>query len=80
MKSHIKTLKAHNAWRRGGDSAQGSQSEIGIAIDECVKAAERYELVRTLTPREFKQLWMENLRNGTGFDGLVDALVKARAR
>jgi hypothetical protein len=80
MKSAIKTLREHNEWRRGADTDQGSPMMIGLAIDDCIKAAERYELVRTLTPREFKQLFQENISMGTGFDNLVDILVEARKR
>lgn len=78
MKQSIKTLEAHNLWRRGDDSKQCNPAEIGIAIDDCIQAAKRYELVRTLNPREFKQLWVRNIKHGEGFDAMVDELVKAR--
>jgi hypothetical protein len=80
MKNAIKTLKSHNEWRRGADTLMGSPTAIGIAIDDCIKAAERYELVRTLNPREFKQIYMENINRGESFDGLVDALIIAKKR
>ena len=80
MKQSIKKLEEHQAWRRGDDSEQGSPALIGLAIDDCVQAAKRYELVRTLNPREFKQLWMRNMLHGEGFDDMVDELVKARAK
>jgi hypothetical protein len=80
MKQSIKTLEKHQSWRRGNDSPQGNPDEIGMAIDDCLQAAKRYELVRTLNPREFKQLWARNIKHGEGFDGLVDDLIKARAR
>lgn len=80
MKESIKTLEAHNAWRRGADPHTFKPSEISVAIDDCIQAAKRYELVRTLNPREFKQLWARNIKHGDGFDGQVDALIEARAR
>jgi hypothetical protein len=78
MKDSIATLKAHNAWRRGDDSKQESPYLIGRAIDDCVKAAERYELLRTLTPQEFKQLWQDNINGNGYFDELVDKMIEAR--
>jgi len=80
MKQHIKTVKDFNEWRRGAETEQLSPTIIGVALDEVVKAAERYELLRTLTPREFKQLYQENISQGTGFDNLVDAMVAARKK
>lgn len=82
-KQDIKIVQEFNTWRKGGSEMscdEGYPKRLGEALDEVVKAAERYELVRTLNPREFKQLWKENVSNGTGFDSLVDALIKARAR
>jgi hypothetical protein len=79
MKNAIKTLKSHNEWRMGADTPMGSPTAIGIAIDDCIKAAERYELVRTLNPREFNQLYARNLK-GIEFDGLVDAIIISRKR
>jgi len=80
MNQSIKTLEAHNAWRRGDESApHGKPAEIGRAIDDCVQAAKRYELVRTLTPLDYKALCVRNL-HGENFDVMVDELVKARAR
>lgn len=80
MKESIKILEAHNKWRRGGGRSCVQINDIGIAIDDCIKAAKRYELVRTLNPREFKQLWARNIKHGEGFDGMIDELIKARAR
>lgn len=38
---HIKTLRAHNKWRRGDERAQlGDPKEIGAAIDWAIKVAE----------------------------------------
>jgi len=39
---------------------------------------ERYEFLRTLNPREFAELWNENLTTGKPFDTLVDELIAAR--
>ena len=35
---------------------------------------ERYEKVRRLTPREFDEIWRENVKTGIPFDYLVDEL------
>lgn len=37
-----------------------------------VQAAERYEFVRTLTPRRFAELYQENLRGKLSFDQIID--------
>lgn len=37
---HIKTLRAHNKWRRGDDRAMLDQNEIGIAVDWAIKVCE----------------------------------------
>ena len=73
----IKTLEAHNAWRRGDDSTQGSPAEIGRAIEDCVKAAKRYELVRTLNAKQFKDLHLRNLK-GENFDAMVDEMMRGK--
>ena len=48
MKQHIKTVKEFNQWRKGGLPLVnvGYAKQLGIALDEVVKAAERYELLR----------------------------------
>ena len=74
----IKTLEAHNNWRRGGDSEMCSPTLLGLAIEDCVKAAKRYELVRTLNVQQFKNLYKLNLA-GANFDAMVDELIKAGA-
>ena len=74
----IKTLEAHNNWRRGGDAEMCSPTLLGLAIEDCVKAAKRYELVRTLNAKQFKDLHLLNL-NGENFDAMVDELIKAGA-
>lgn len=67
MKQHIKTVKELNVW--GGNRE---------ALNEVVKAAERYELLRTLTPQEFKQLWHDNISGSGHFDELVDKMIGER--
>lgn len=42
------------------------------------QGARRYELVRTLPPREFAELYRKNLVGEGWFDDLVDALVAER--
>jgi len=79
MKESIKTLEVHNAWRRGDDSPQGNPAEIGRAIDDCVQAAKRYELVRTLNLYEIKDLYSRNFE-GENFDDMIDELIKARSK
>ena len=80
MKQHIKTVKEFNTWRRGGEMTcdEGYPKRLGEALDEVVKAAERYELVRTLTPHEFKILWQRNISGEGYFDDLVDKLIAER--
>lgn len=41
---HIKTLRAHNKWRRGDERVKmGDPKDIGIAIDWAVKVSELAE-------------------------------------
>ncbi len=35
----------------------------------------RYESIRRLNPRQFRELWSRNISTGTPFDELVDELV-----
>ena len=80
MKQHIKTVKEFNVWRKGGEMTcdEGYPKRLGEALDEVVKAAERYELLRTLNPREFSNLWRVNIFQETGFDDLVDKMIAER--
>lgn len=39
---------------------------------------DRYEFLRTLNPRQFHDLWEENLKTGKPFDTLVDEYIAAR--
>ena len=74
MKQHIKTVKEYNEWRRGAEHKDG----VCEALDEVVKAAERYELVRTLAPGPYKELWMRAFYGEGTFDNLVDKMIEAR--
>jgi hypothetical protein len=75
MKQHIKTVKEYKEC-----GVCGAEHSYGIryALDEVVKAAERYELVRTLTPQDFKQLWQRNISGEGFFDDLVDKMIAER--
>lgn len=73
----IKTLEAHNNWRRGGDAEMCNPTLLGLAIEDCVKAAKRYELVRTLNVQQFKNLYKLNLA-GANFDAMVDEMVRGK--
>jgi len=77
MKNSIKILEAHNLWRRGDDSPQCNPAVIGMAIDDCVQAAKRYEIVRTFSVQQYKELFLRCL-NGENFDAMVDELIKER--
>jgi len=80
-KQDIIIVKEFNTWRNGGlleFGNEGYPKRLSEALEEVVKAAERYEMLRTLNPREFKQLWKENINGYGSFDDLVDALIKAR--
>lgn len=79
MKQSIKTLEEHNAWRRGAESEQLHPAQVGVAIDDCIKAAKRYEMVRTFNVHEFQVLFMRSLK-GENFDDMVDEVIEARAR
>ena len=70
--AHYNNLKAtakanEDAWRRAQLNA-----------DANALAAARYELVRTLTARQFVDLWERGL-SGEQFDFLVDAALAAKA-
>jgi hypothetical protein len=83
MKQHIKIIREFNSWRKGGEMTcdEDYPKRLGESLDEVVKAAERYELVRTLSPAEYKALWMRHVSGeGLVFDDLVDEMVKARKK
>ncbi len=80
MNQSIKTLESHNAHRRGDEDGKYKPAEITKAIDDCVKDAKRYELVRTLKPHEFRKLSLKNIYDGDNFDEMIDKLIKARTK
>lgn len=49
--------------------------DVDARIAELEKAHARYELIRTLTPREFTRLWQENIAGCGRFDDLVDEAI-----
>ena len=64
-----------------GDNGKRMQDELIIYCTEAVKDAERYrvghdryERVRRMTPRRFRELCAENIVTGKPFDQLVDEL------
>ena len=81
MKQHIQTLEQHNVWRRrDGDEPieMVNPTVLGIAIDEVVKAAKRYEEVRLWSVPAFKEIYCRSIAEGLSFDGLVDAEIAKR--
>ena len=78
MKRHIKTVREHNEWLSGNDIDADHVDLLRAALDEVVKAAERYEFVRTLNVPEFASLSRENIRGKGRFDDLVDEMMKRR--
>jgi hypothetical protein len=82
MKQNIKTVIGFKLWLKVGDlkrlEDEWNTARVIDALDDCVKAAERYELLRTLTPQEFKQLWQDNISGKGYFDELVDKMIEAR--
>lgn len=75
---YIKTLRDHNAWRRGENPEMQDPTSIGLAIDRVCVAAERYEFVRTLPPVEFQKIYAANLAGAGSFDSLVDTAIEVR--
>ena len=45
-----------------------------VSTRDLAVAYVRYETLRKLNPRQFKELWRTNLDTGTSFDDLVDRL------
>ena len=78
MKKYIETLEKHNSWRRGADVKMQIPDAIGIAIDEVLKAAKRYEEIRTWTVPKFQDIYIENCRTEIPFDDLVDREIADR--
>jgi hypothetical protein len=80
MKQHIKTVKEFNVWRKGGEMTcdEGYPKRLGEALDEVVKAAERYELLRK-TIDEIKDevadsLPADDARTVTGAESLAHSV------
>lgn len=78
MKQHIKTLEQHNAWRRGADVPEVNPTYLGIAIDEVLMAAKRYEEVRLWSTPAFIDICAESIKTGASFDSLVDREIAKR--
>jgi len=79
MKQHIKIVNEFNTWRSGGGTCdEGYSKRLGEALEAVVKTAERYELVRTLKPSDFKSLWESNFDGEGRFDDMVDEMIEAR--
>jgi hypothetical protein len=78
MKQHIKTVKEYIDQR--AELWSGHTDKLGEALDEVVKAAERYELVRTLTVMQFKMLCQNNIYEDERFDDLVDKMIAERTQ
>ena len=64
-------------WHQAAAEAWNKRAE---QLPEVVQAAARYELLRTLSAREFTVLYKENLIAGVPFDTLVDRRIAERAR
>lgn len=75
MKASIEILERHNRWRRGAEIEMESPYQLGIAIDDCVKAAKRYELIRTLNIPQMQAIYKRNLA-GELFDDIIDELIE----
>jgi hypothetical protein len=81
MKQHIKIVREFNQWRTGkGEIQLGADypTQLSHSLDEVVKAAERYEFMRTLNVPEFKDLFNRNISGEGRFDDLVDEAMKER--
>lgn len=47
-------------------------------VERLCKDAERYRKVRRLNPREFQEIWHENVRTGKHFDSIIDEIAEIR--
>lgn len=76
MKTYIKIAKDFNAWRRDiHDELDTPAPKIsGIAIDHCIRGAERYEFLTSITPDQFAKLYRGSFN--AEFDDLVDELMR----
>ncbi|MEC7119350.1 MAG: hypothetical protein VXW65_05560 [Pseudomonadota bacterium] len=50
-----------------------------VEFERIQTAAKRYEILRTLNPREFAELTAKNLQTGTPFDELVDEMARGES-
>lgn len=75
MKSTIEFMKQFQKWRRGADIPQPSPAAIGRGLDALILAAERYEKLRRLNPRQFQDIYNASITDsGRTFDDWVDTL------
>lgn len=45
-------------------------------MDELKRRARLYDVLRAATPREFTELWNENIKTGCRYDELVEGLAR----
>lgn len=71
-------LLATGRWGQNGEGPLFLTYNRGITTDELTTGYRRYEYLRTLNPREFKELWEKNIRGQAPFDRLVDEGIRDR--
>lgn len=49
---HIKALRAHNKWRRGGTGEMVSPEDLGVALDWAIKVCELAQKFIKARPNE----------------------------
>ena len=70
-------LEAELSALRTAAIAGAAEIEQLRAENERLKVGnDRYEILRTLNPRQFADLYAKNLETGTPFDELVDGLAR----
>lgn len=57
---------------------RGGRSKLSVSDQALLQSHRRYELVRTLSPKEFAEIWKESLSNTVSFDQLVDQLIESK--
>jgi hypothetical protein len=76
MKTKIKLLRDHNAWRRGNDNfVMTNPAYLGIAIDAVCNHAERYEYLLTLDIEDITDLKRRAKVSGVCFSILLDEIM-----
>lgn len=60
--------------RAAAEKEFGNVMALSAARDAYRADAERYEVVRCMTPRQFQDAWTLNLRTGKPFDEIIDDL------